>query len=470
MKAEDFADQTEAEKKLIAHLREGKAGYCQIGDKLPTANAQKNLHIRASLIRALALNQVEDVPLPERGLAVCAAFIQSDSQQGGGTRGLNLEGTDVVQTLGLKDCYFPDLILLRHARMRNFWLDYSYLSAGLEADGAEISGIISMCNISSNGEIRLLGAIVGGDLPCSDAVLRGSSFSLVADNLAVKGSIFLDGISAMGEVRFVSAQIGGNLFCDSASLMARGTSLNCAGAKVGGGWFWRMGASAVGALDLTTAEIATIVDDPSCWPQELLLDRCRYGGFVGMGLSGRERIDWLSRLNPEKHHCGFWPQPYEECARALREGGYSADAREVLIQKERLQRAARDKRLEREIKAEKRLYPRLGLWLQRWLSRGGDIFLAMTVAYGRRPLQAVVPLLGILLLGSIIFLVAAGLDQIKPNLPQIQRAAEWTGCRPPEGSVPPGERWEEGDSQVACFLRQPEAASYPRFDALIYSA
>ena len=61
----------------------------------------------------------------------------------------------------------------------------------------------------------------------------------------------------------------------------------------------------------------------------------------------------------------------------------------------------------------------------------------------------------------------------KSNLPQIQRAPEWVACAP--GYVAADTRPEtaarnQGDTQLACFLRQPEGRAYPRFNAFIYSA
>jgi hypothetical protein len=71
----------------------------------------------------------------------------------------------------------------------------------------------------------------------------------------------------------------------------------------------------------------------------LVLDRCRYGAFTGRGVTARERIDWLSRQDPSQFGADFWPQPWEQCAKVLREMGHRSDARLVLIDKEERQRA-----------------------------------------------------------------------------------------------------------------------------------
>jgi hypothetical protein len=53
---------------------------------------------------------------------------------------------------------------------------------------------------------------------------------------------------------------------------------------------------------------------------------------------------------------------------------------------------------------------------------------------------------------------------IKPNLPQVQRAAEWVKCA--EG----GKLRGDYPTQYHCYRAQPEARSYPQFNALVYSA
>ncbi|MFN3314564.1 MAG: hypothetical protein ACK46Q_14010 [Hyphomonas sp.] len=531
MKAEDFADQTEAEKKLIAHLREGKAGPCRVSDAVPPENANTRLYVRASLIRALALGQVEDVALPDRGIGLYGAYIFGDGPKAGGTKGLDFEGADLTKDIALIECHFADRVIMLGANARGVYLNGSYFAADFQADrlkasggvlcrrvimtgicrllgsrigggldfsnatfkcteislggdGAEISGDLFLRDVISAGEVRFLGAVVRGDLDCSTAQLNCLTDSFSADGIEINGKVVLSNMVTSGAVRFPSAHIGGNFVLSGASLNGKNVSLNCEGAKIGGTWrFWGK-AKAAGAIDLTAAEVGAIDDDPNCWPNELLLDRCRYGGFVGRGVSGLQRLDWLSRLKPERHSCDFWPQPYEECARVLREAGHGADARAVLIEKERLQRAVRREKLverltsfrEKRDAASRHLGFRpfqdqvIGLTWKLTILWLWDHLLGAVVDYGRRPGKAALWLGLVLLIGWFVFARAAGFGEIKPNLPQIQRAAEWTGCRPPEGSVPPGERWEEGDSQVACFLRQPEAASYPRFDALIYSA
>ncbi|MDO5613271.1 MAG: hypothetical protein Q4G14_08525 [Paracoccus sp. (in: a-proteobacteria)] len=472
MKLDDFGALTDAESKLIQHLRGGGVGICQISDQTPPTDAPPDLHIRASLIRALVLKQITDVLLPEKGLRVRGAFILGDGPEDAETMGLDLEGATLAHDLGLAHCCIPDPLILRSATVVNLNLTGSHLLGTLSADRLEAKGSVFLRRITSEGEIRLLGAKLGGDLDCDGATLNATDNALSADMLEAKGSVFLRGITSAGKIRLLGAKLGGDLDCGGATLNARGDALDLQGARIDGAWFWRNNAKSVGTLNLETATIGTICDDPACWPTEIRLNRCQYGAFVGKGVSAAERIDWLSRMTPQAYDTEFWPQPYEECARVLREAGHGADARDVLIEKERLQRAVRQQRLRRAYRAGGRFH--FAPYLQSLGYAVADGLLKYTVAYGRKPLQAAVPLLFLLLIGANIFAISALAGQIKPNLPQIQRAPEWVGCAIPQGQSrgnPPVQgRALTGQTQMACFLSQPEAASYPRFDALVYSA
>ncbi|MDO5632086.1 MAG: hypothetical protein Q4G22_09625 [Paracoccus sp. (in: a-proteobacteria)] len=508
------------------------------------------------------------MPLPERGLRAYGAFIRGDGPSEAETLGLDMEG--VTLTIGLSLCYcqIPDKILLRRANIINLNLHGTNLSAGISADmletkhsiflrnvtcageirlvGAKVGGDLScigatlnstgvallgdkleakgsvhLGNVTCAGEIRLAGAKLGGDLSCIGATLNSTGVALRGDKLEAKGSVRLGNVTCAGEIRFVGAKLGGELSCKDAKLNAEGVALradgletksnvslhniNCAGeirlpgakidghlgcngakltatntalnaqaTQISGAWFWREGASSAGALDFTAAKIEHIWDDPGCWPQAIRLNGCRYGAFVGKAVSGAERINWLARMPPSPEGVDFLPHPYHECARALQDAGHGAEARVVLIEKERLQRLVRRQRQWDQAKAAHG-WRRSSLYVQYAGSLISDWLLKWTVAYGRRPLQAAVPLLFLLLIGANTFQVAANAGAIKPNLPQIQRAPEWAACAVPLGQTVLGNaaldgRARPGQSQVACFLTQPEAHSYPKFDALIYSA
>jgi hypothetical protein len=97
------------------------------------------------------------------------------------------------------------------------------------------------------------------------------------------------------------------------------------------------------------------------------------------------------------------------------------------------------------------------------------------VGYGLQPLLAFV-WLGLFWAGGVaVFAHADTVGALKPNSAVVLRSPEWTTCRLERGRtlVQDGRefqgRADPGQSQLACFRNQFEAASYPEFNALIYS-
>ena len=106
-----------------------------------------------------------------------------------------------------------------------------------------------------------------------------------------------------------------------------------------------------------------------------------------------------------------------------------------------------------------------------------DGILGATLLYGRKPLLAFVWLFAFWAAGVFVFDAAERAGAFKPGLPFILRSPEWLACGLPTGAslrVPsldrdlPGQA-EPGETQLACYRRQPEGVSFPRFQALMYS-
>jgi hypothetical protein len=500
VKLSDFVGLSPVEQGLVKRLRDGDRRYYVVSDSVPKAPTKENA-IRATLIRYLALGGCDACRPPETGVRVRGAWIRGDEARSEDTKGLDFVGATLPGNLALVDCHIPDPIILRSAKVKNLFFNTSVIKAeiradGLQAeggvflhgakvsgevrllgarlggnldcvgaelqaegdalicDGIQVEGDIFLSGAKIAGEVRLLGARVGGDLDCIGAELQAKGDALSCDGMEVEGDVFLRGAKVAGEVRLLGARVGGDLDCDGAELQAKGKALNCQRAKITGTFFLRERTKVSGCIDLTDATFGTICDDPACWPPEVILDRCRYGAFLGRSpTDAKSRLTWLALQNPTKHGQDFWPDPYEHCAKVLREMGHNADARAILIEKERLQRAARRNRL--RANGQTPIANLIGL---------GDWLLGITTRYGRQPLLAFVWLLGFWGFGSVIFDQAAQRGEIKPNLPQMQVHPAWVQC------AHDGTRRGDHLSQPACFIAQPEGQSYPRFNALVYSA
>ncbi len=129
-------------------------------------------------------------------------------------------------------------------------------------------------NFSAKGEVRLLGAKIGGIFSCIDGTFsneRGNALS--ADRIKVDGNVFLqDKFDATGEVRLLGAKIGGHLSCiDGTFSNERGDALDASNAQITGAIFWRGGTSAVGRVQLSGASCTELNDDWAIGQRHLAL-------------------------------------------------------------------------------------------------------------------------------------------------------------------------------------------------------
>jgi hypothetical protein len=285
----------------------------------------------------------------------------------------------------------------------------------LSADGANVKGSVFLRDgFSAEGEVRLLGAQIGGTLDCSGGTFKNpGKDALSADGANVKGSVFLrDGFSAEGEVRLLGAQIGGRLDCSAGRL----GDVIAENAVIGGSLLWQ--AVEATSLDLINASAGSLVDDEKSWPGKgkLFLDGFVYGHISGNSpRDAKTRIRWLERQEP------FTPKPYRQLAKVLRETGDDSGARKVLFEMECRRRQA----------GGRSWYARLWGWVLKW-----------TIGYGFYPWRA---------LGWLVLLTVVGWG--------LFRHGYLSGAMAPT------------DKDAYCFFRDQgwPPDYYQRFTASVYS-
>ena len=144
--------------------------------------------------------------------------------------------------------------------------------AALSADRADITGSVFMHATEEHrfeaiGAVRLPGAKIGGNLELDGASLANQDgHALSADGADITGSVFMSAteehrFEAKGEVRFLGAKIGGNLnFAGAVLLNPNGNALNSNGANISGDALLRASANhvfeATGTVRLLGARIA----------------------------------------------------------------------------------------------------------------------------------------------------------------------------------------------------------------------
>ncbi|MFO1146816.1 MAG: hypothetical protein U1E62_00460 [Alsobacter sp.] len=491
-----------AERLIVAELRHGD--FDRLGDGSRPSEPRDERVVRAEFLRFLLLGGAGETRPHEKGVRVSGAWIEGV---------LDLEGCRVPRDIGLKDCRFTAVPLLRSAIIDNLFLDGSVLP-GLDADrlearggltlrGAEVAGTVRLETARIGGLVEIDGAVLaepdglvlaGRGLRAEGLTLRGaqckggidlknarletgveaqgltlesrSGAALDGDSLEAGGNIVLRRATVSGEIRLPGLAARGDLDISGASIVHGGaTALDLERAVVEGGFLLREATRIEGVLDLTGARLGTLHDTYEAWPErgDLLLNRCIYGAIIDGPVDAAGRLAWLARQDPARWGEDFWPQPYEQLAAVFREMGHDEDARRVLVKKERLQRRARR--------------ARAGSPLWQGLLVAKDGLLRVTVGYGRQPLLAFLWLAVFWLAGVAVFANAERAGAMKPNSAVILRSPEWTGCslqrgvnQPIPGSDTPVQgRALPGQSQLDCYRSQFEALSYPELNVWMYS-
>ena len=268
------------------------------------------------------------------------------------------------------------------------YLDAAHVRGSINLDGAHLrnpghtalrasrievtGGLFCSHGFSSQGDIRLVDARIGARLAFSHASLSNpSGTALSAQGITVGGTMDLsDGFTARGEIRMSSAKVADILsFQDAGQIngyvdcrhIRAATLLLTSQAPIGG------------TLDLRHAQIGVLDDDPANGPALMMLDGCTYESLE-TPLSAQDRLDWLATAGR------YQPQPYEQLAVTYRALGQDADARTVLLAKQRRRRLT------------------LPWWNRMW-----GLAQDWTVGYGYRPLRAGLWLAALFIIGTVAF-------------------------------------------------------------------
>lgn len=273
-----------------------------------------------SLLEATILRNQEGVALHADGLDVCGDLT---------AEGLSADGE--VRLLG---AHIGGQFTLRGATLDN--RDGEALFAdGLIVDRGMFCRVRRTAQgetrFTTHGEVRLVGAHIGGQLDLCDATLNNpGGHALTADYLVVdEGMFFRDRSTAHGEVCLAGAQIRQEgLDVETMRLFDPGEcSLALNGATL---TVLRLpNQKPAGAINLSDAKVGALIDDPDACPEVLRLRGFVYDSLQNQDISCRSRLQWVRR-HPER----FVPQIYDQLADCYRRAGEDAKARKVMVAKQ----------------------------------------------------------------------------------------------------------------------------------------
>lgn len=291
---------TEAERGLLSTV-DGSGLF----DALHLSEAERV--VRSVFLRALLTNRIAGKSVPDTGLVSWGLIFEEMLD----LSSISLTGS-ALPSLALIGAAFKRGAVLDDACIDSLILNGSSISGGIRLQRARIKGNAKFDRLTCEGGFDLLGAEVGGQLILNGARLKGAAnkkgqargYALSADGIVIKGDVFCglsDGhrFEADGEVRFLGAEIGGQLsFCgarlkgstgENGQISGRALSVDQAIIKGGvfcdlaeghrfeaDGQFGMLGAEIGGQLSLSGAQLKGSANDE--------------GSFFGDALSAQGAI------------------------------------------------------------------------------------------------------------------------------------------------------------------------------------
>ena len=359
-----------------------------------------------------------------------------------------------------------------------------FRKSGKEKYALDVAGLVTKGSVffndgfSAEGEVRLLGASIAGKLDCAGGRFnntdeQGRKYALNAEQVKTGGHVYLnkhvtggpEPFSARGRVRFANADIGRNFNCKGGEFRhsGDGSVIAAGGLRSRGAVFLSDQCIIQGDVDLHVAQIGNFVckeckqskgvinllstkavavdDDANAWRQfQFVLDGFTYDTFFGEKTpKNKRRLKWLTSrpkkrcIKGKKVKVPFSPLPYEQAAKVMFGMGRVRDAREILLEKERLQTK----------------YGQI-----HWLRKVGRRLWNVFAGYGYRLSYTAAWMLGIVAVGAVIFGVADRYGNIVPTHPVVVIDENYRMQVPPKGNLLP--------TQAA----PPE---YPAFNPLVFS-
>ena len=454
---------TPAEWKLVESVRAGEV--CTLGTAAPKRRTDAR-RVRAALLRLLINDATEDSGKTERGVGLIGGWVEGE---------LDLSFVRARGWVMLRFCHFTAEPRFEQADLGALSLEGSHLP-GLFAQGMKVEGSVRLLRAKVKGTVVLTGAKIGGQVACVGATLDGQgAMALNAQGVETGEGLFLNGVTATGTVDVAGAKIGGQFECVCMQLAStkfikqqetnaiseesrlgfedwESNALNAQGMRAEM-LIWRKVRVKGGTVALPGAKVGVLVDDGH-WPTGE--DALNLHGFVYDRISGdtapvsaEGRRVWLEAGSVWDGR--FYPQPYTQLARVLREMGHAGEARTVACWREERLLDQRRREIEGAPRSKADVAHR-GIWRGLWARLIGlwSFVLRIVAGYGFKPWRAAFCL-------AALWVIAAGLaglvwreGSFAPNSDVILTSAGWEAalaadCFPPGDAAPDCIRNPAGD-------------------------
>lgn len=209
---EEFQPLSAAEQLLVDACARGTGA--RLSSQRPAAATSTN-KVRASVVAFLAQGGDDATPVHHQGLQLYGAWIEGV---------LDLEASRIDFPLAMRSCHLEEKPSFRDTVLGQGLVLTNSRVPGMDMDGLSVRADVYMEQLQSAGQIRMLGARIGGDLVLSAAQLDGlGAPALAVDRAIIDGGMFFtDGFAARGQVRSMGTRVGADVTFSSAQINGLG--------------------------------------------------------------------------------------------------------------------------------------------------------------------------------------------------------------------------------------------------------
>ena len=314
VKKSSFKNLSPLEEELLQRAPTGQ----MIGQMVLPDEEDASYRVRADLLHALLLGEIDDVPLHPKGVRLRGAWIDGD---------LASEGCEFSRPVKLFTCRFSGEVVFLDAHVPS-----------LHLSGSDVANLI-LHRLRSDGDVHLrqgfraqAGVNLGGPQITGSLTCDGGHFenvegrALHCNGMTVGADVFLrDGFQATGNLNLRRARITGNLQIIKAEINGL---VDLQSGRVDEGFFWKNISGDVTTLDLTDTSVGVLRDDLESWDA---VKRSRLKGFRYDGIDSDIRVRYrIEHLAPTKDQVAtFDPQPHTQLAKTLSTHGQPVGAARV---------------------------------------------------------------------------------------------------------------------------------------------